>query len=137
MTKNREPMAFITIEDFQDSINVVIFPKVFRDCEEILLEDKVLVVEGKTDFSRGEVTIIADKVMPIENYVPKLYLIDEPNDLETAQILKKIFNENQGEVQIYLRRQGRWKPIKYAISISDEVLGQLRNLLGVENVRIY
>ena len=137
MTKNREPMAFITIEDFQDSINVVIFPKVFRDCEEILLEDKVLVVEGKTDFSRGEVTIIADKVMPIENYVPKLYLIDEPNNLETAQILKKIFNENQGEVQIYLRRQGRWKPIKYAISISDEVLGQLRNLLGVENVRIY
>ncbi|MBR5913244.1 MAG: DNA polymerase III subunit alpha [Selenomonadaceae bacterium] len=137
MTKNHEPMAFITIEDFQDNISVVIFPKIFMSCEEFLIEEKVLVIEGKTDFSRGEINILADKVTPIENYVPNLYLIDEPDNLNTAQILKKIFNENQGDSSIYLRRQGKWKPIKYKISITDEVLTQLKNLLGVENVRIY
>ncbi len=137
MTKNREPMAFITIEDFQDNINVVIFPKVFVNCEEFLTEDKVLVIAGKVDFSRGEVTILADKVTPIENYVPNLYLIDDPNNLETAQILKKIFNENQGNSSIYLRRQGKWKLINYKIFMSEEVLTQLRNLLGVENVKVY
>ena len=137
MTKNREPMAFITIEDFQDNINVVIFPKVFVNCEEFLTEDKVLVIAGKVDFSRGEVTILADKVTPIENYVPNLYLIDDPNNLESAQILKKIFNENPGNSSIYLRRQGKWKRINHKIFMSEEVLTQLRNLLGVENVKVY
>ena len=137
MTKNREPMAFITIEDFQDNINVVIFPKVFVNCEEFLTEDKVLVIDGKIDFSRGEVTILADKVTPIENYVPNLYLIDDPNNLESAQILKKIFNENPGNSSIYLRRQGKWKRINHKIFMSEEVLTQLRNLLGVENVKVY
>ena len=137
MTKNREPMAFITIEDFSDSINVVIFPSVFKSCEEFLIEDKVLIVDGKKDFSRGELTILADKVTPIEKYLPNLYLTVDENS-EYAQVLKKIFIDNKGNSKIYLRRQGKWTCLKkYEISITDELLAQLKNLIGVENVRVY
>lgn len=137
MTKNREPMAFITIEDFSDSINVVIFPSVFKSCEEILIEDKVLVVDGKKDFSRGELTILADKVTPIENYLPNLYLTVDEN-FDDAQILKNIFVGNKGNSKIFLRRQSKWTCLKkYEISITDEVLAQLKNLIGAENVRVY
>ena len=139
MTKTRVPMAFVTLEDFHDNISVVIFPSVFANCEEFLIEDKVLVIEGKTDFSRGELTIIADKVTPIESYVPNLYLtIGEFESPITAQILKKIFADNQGDSLIFMRRKGKWSRLaNCGINITDEVLTQLKNLLGNENVRIY
>ena len=81
--------------------------------------------------------VSSKKVTPIEKYLPNLYLTVDENS-EYAQVLKKIFIDNKGNSKIYLRRQGKWTCLKkYEISITDELLAQLKNLIGVENVRVY
>ena len=140
-TKAGAAMAIVTIEDFNANINVIIFPSVFSKCQDFLAEEKIFVVEGTTDFSRGDVEIFADKLTPIDDYTPDIYLTltNSTNNATTKQALKKIFAENQGDSEIYLRQNGRWTQVKNQgkISIDEDVLIELKNLLGAENVRLY
>ncbi len=134
-------MAILTIEDFDANINVIIFPSVFSKYQDFLAEEKIFVVEGTTDFSRGDVEIFADRLTPIDDYTPDIYLTltNSTNNATTKQALKKIFAENQGDSEIYLRQNGRWTQVKNQgkISIDEDVLIELKNLLGAENVRLY
>ena len=139
-TKNGEPMAFVTLEYSAENISVVIFPKIFKTCEDYLKEDMGLIVEGKIDTSRGEVMILADKVTPIEKYIPAVYItFDETVDVDKKSALKKIFAENQGESEIYIHQAGKWfHNTKHGkLSVSEKVLENLQNLLGADKVRIY
>ena len=140
-TKAGASMAFITIEDFNGIIRVVFFSKIFRAVENFLAEGKIVVIEGITDFSKGDVEIFADNVTPIENYSPNIYLTltDEKNNAVTKQALKNIFLENQGDGEIYLRQNRKWTHItnQGKLSINEEVLSKLKNLLGAENVKLY
>ena len=53
MTKKREPMAAVTIEDAHGSVEVVVFPRVYDKTRTIWEEDQIVIVEGKVD-SRGD-----------------------------------------------------------------------------------
>lgn len=137
-TKRGDYMAFITLEDGRESLPVIIFPALFIRCEDFIDEGKVIVVEGKTDFSKGDVEILADTVTPIESYLPKIYLT-VPAEIDTPQIaqsLKKIFNENNGNSEIYLQRRGKWSLIKNQ-GVDDEIVTALKNLVGESNIKIY
>ena len=137
-TKTGDSMAFVTIEDFSGNIKVVLFPKIFSEVKELLAEDKILVVEGTTDFSKGEVEIIANTVTPIENYSPKIYLTLTPHTNNTAvkRALKDIFDANRGDIAVYLviGKKIYFPKNREKISVNDRVLSQLKNLLGEENV---
>ena len=139
-TKNGDDMAFITLEYCSENINVVIFPAVFKTCEHYLKKDMGLIVEGKIDTSRGEVVILADKVTPIEKYIPAVYItFDETVDADKKSALKKIFADNQGESEIYIHQAGKWfHNTKHGkLSVGEKVLENLQNLLGADKVRIY
>lgn len=45
-TRNNDKMAFITLEDFQGSMEIVVFPKVYEKCAPLLQEDAVLLIRG-------------------------------------------------------------------------------------------
>ena len=140
-TKTSAEMAIVTIEDFNANIDVIIFPSVFSTCKDFLAEEKIFVVEGTTDFSRGDVEVFANRLTPIDDYTPDIYLTltDDTNNATTKQALKKIFADNQGDSEIYLRQNGKWTKIKNygKFSIDEDILIELKNLLGAENVRLY
>ena len=137
-TKSGNAMAFVTLEDFEDSLSVVIFPAVYEKCNDFLEEGKVIVVDGKIDYSKGVIEILADNVTPIENYVPKIYVTitaaaDTPQLIQT---LKKFFAENQGDSEIYLRRFGKWSMIKNQ-RVGENIFNRLAELVGVNNIKFY
>lgn len=139
-TKLGAPMAFVTLEYGAENINVTIFPKVFITCEKYLAENIGLIVEGRTESYKDEISVVADKVTPIENYVPAVYItFDENVDADKKWRLKKIFAENQGESEIYINQGGKWfRTSKHGkISASYDVLKELQDLLGAENVKVY
>ncbi len=74
-TKKEEPMAFITLEDFQGTIDLVVFPRVWEQYRELLQWDNIVMVDGRMDTSRGDpkvlverVTTQLDHVVPLETY---------------------------------------------------------------------
>ena len=48
-SRNGKPMAFVTIEDLQGSIELIIFPSVWEKASSFIKEDVVLVAEGKAE----------------------------------------------------------------------------------------
>lgn len=70
-TKRNELMAFITVEDLYGSIDMVVFPNVLKKYQNLLNEDSIILVKGKTSV-RGDddVSFIANSIKDIEDDSP-------------------------------------------------------------------
>ena len=63
-TKTNRNMGFVTIEDIQGTIELVVFPNVWEKCRQLMVMDQVLVIEGKVDAQGGDPKVLVDKVTP-------------------------------------------------------------------------
>lgn len=60
-TKKGDDMAFVKVSDATDTIEVVVFPKVFVTIKNLLIVDVCIVAEGTISNRNGEVSILLDK----------------------------------------------------------------------------
>ncbi|GIW66299.1 MAG: DNA-directed DNA polymerase [Candidatus Parcubacteria bacterium] len=63
ITKNNETMIYLNIEDQTDSIEVVVFPKVYKETNIIWIENKIISIIGEY---RGQNKLIAEKISEIK-----------------------------------------------------------------------
>jgi len=61
-TKNGDEMAFAALEDHQGSIELVLFPKVWKEVHSWFDPGKIVVAKGRIDRDRGEPKVLVDKV---------------------------------------------------------------------------
>lgn len=67
-TKKGDPMAFVNLEDLENSAEVVVFSDLYNNCKDLLVEDEVIVVKGRADHKgvdeegNREVKIIASEI---------------------------------------------------------------------------
>jgi len=62
VTRRGEPMAFVQLEDLQGTIEVIVFPSIYKGTEELWRVDKILVVQGRVDTQGREPKIICESV---------------------------------------------------------------------------
>jgi DNA polymerase-3 subunit alpha len=62
-TKNGQAMGFVTLEDIQGNIELVIFPKTWDKYGKLVEVDRVLTAEGKVDAEGGDPKVLVDKLM--------------------------------------------------------------------------
>ncbi len=62
LTKSNERMAFVTLEDMHGTLDVVVFPRLFKETADIWQENAVVLVEGKIDKRGDSVNLLADSV---------------------------------------------------------------------------
>ncbi|MBF0307924.1 MAG: DNA polymerase III subunit alpha [Magnetococcales bacterium] len=67
-TRKGDRMAFITVEDMDGQIEVVIFPEVFEACRGLLESDAVVVVEGVAEAGEDAVKMVAERVQPLQTF---------------------------------------------------------------------
>jgi DNA polymerase-3 subunit alpha len=65
VTKNNDRMAFLKISDLTDSIEAVVFPKLFKDTVDIFVAEKCIAISGKVSNRNGEKSIIIEAVKEI------------------------------------------------------------------------
>ena len=69
VTKNNKMMEFIQFEDATGTAEVIVFPNTYEKYSGELLDDKVLVVNGRLQFKEGEQPkIIAESIIGIEHW---------------------------------------------------------------------
>jgi DNA polymerase-3 subunit alpha len=95
MTKKGARMAFVTIEDPSGKAEIIIFPKVFALCEQLLQEHSVFLIKGTVDL--GNPKIKAEQIMPFDTFIQDYACVSRveirlPKDytLIQAEALKKI-----------------------------------------------
>ncbi|MDH5607652.1 MAG: OB-fold nucleic acid binding domain-containing protein, partial [Anaerolineae bacterium] len=62
VSKKGDSMAFVGLEDTEGVIDLVVFPRTWKQYGELIEYDKVVIVEGKIDAKQGDPKILVDKV---------------------------------------------------------------------------
>ena len=61
-TKKKDWMGFVTIEDVQGSIELVLFPRAWKEFSGMIDPDVVISAEGRVDAASGDPKVLVDKV---------------------------------------------------------------------------
>jgi DNA polymerase-3 subunit alpha len=88
-TKTNKPMGFVSIEDVQGNIELVLFPRTWGQYKEQMKVGQIIIVEGKADTSSTPPKILVDMIRteikilePLDNSstlsAPSFDLFDEP-----------------------------------------------------------
>ena len=143
------PFAFIQVEDLKGTIEVMAFTKVYDRYLGLIQVDNVVQIKGSLTRRDGTPKIIADSFKRLEtlredNQTRLELLIDlHTKDLSTEKLksIASLFEQNQGQTQVRLKVHSpkangpiKMNMRKYVIEPNDEVLNQLRNKLGGENI---
>ena len=61
-TKNGKAMGFVTLEDLQGMIELVVFSRVWNDVSKWLQPEMIVLVKGKVDTERGDSKVLVDMI---------------------------------------------------------------------------
>ena len=66
LTSKGDKMAFIKVADLTDTIECVVFPRSFKEYENILKSDKTVLVKGKVSHRNGVPSLIVERMKELE-----------------------------------------------------------------------
>lgn len=66
MTKKGDKMLFMRLADLFDTIELVVFPKVYEENKDIIAVDSCVVIKGVFSKRNGEVSVLVDKIKLLE-----------------------------------------------------------------------
>ena len=129
-------MCFVRLEDFTGSIEVTVFPRVFKSTHNLLVIDKVIVVEGNQDFYNDTPLLVAETIQAVADYEPKRYYLTVTDDEQQKQV-EEICLRHRGKKSVTINLRGKWQKLGngYDVDGSKELRAELENLLGAENIR--
>ena len=140
-TKNNKIMAFVTIEDLYGQAEVIVFENAYMKAGKSLLEDNIVIVDGRLSIREDETTtIIANEIKDFsEKQQAKILTIDITN-LNEEQKAKlrgaiKYFHGERNNINVQVKINEELKPCGQ-IYITDEILGIFEEIVGKENINI-
>ncbi|MCK9444863.1 MAG: DNA polymerase III subunit alpha [Tissierellaceae bacterium] len=144
ITKNNNMMAFITIEDLYGAIEGIVFPATYDRFSKYLVEDKIVVIEGKASMSEVEdPKIIVERFSELTTFNKgKLYLkISTHSPVNTMNEIKSLLGKYKGNTPVYVYLEKDKKTIMADRSLwidinSQRAINQLKSLLGEESVKV-
>ncbi|WP_040236491.1 DNA polymerase III subunit alpha [Borrelia crocidurae] len=150
LKKNNARMAFGIVENFEGSIEIVVFPESYDRYKHLLIEDDVIGVIGKLTFSRDKFSIIVEKILTIKeisiNKINNLHIKFTNKGLNDSNLLislkNKIFDLEDDTgfsyVYLYLKNNGRDLKLKMDLILNfkpDEFkINELRDHKIVEDI---
>ena len=78
MTKSNKPMGFVTLEDIQGNIELVLFPRTWEKNREQLTVGQIIIVEGKVDTNSTPPKILVDTIRTEIKILKSLDKISSP-----------------------------------------------------------
>ncbi|MDZ4661450.1 MAG: DNA polymerase III subunit alpha [Pseudomonadota bacterium] len=104
ITKKGTRMAFATLEDTSASIELVVFPNTYKECEPLLKSEKPIIVSGQLEKTEGGAKVLAEKIEFFEKRFLSskklLFKLDEEM-LEKLEELKDLIMEYPGDIKVY------------------------------------
>ena len=140
LTKNDATMAFLSIEDTTGSIETLVFPKVRDKYAKLIVQDTPLALRGKLSIREEEdPKLLCDMIAPLtgaSQNMGKLYIKLAPAKAAYERQIKDRLRQTPGAGQVvfYFEQDKKYYRFTETVSITDELLSELRGLLGKECV---
>ncbi len=141
MTKKGSPMGYVTVEDYEDAVECVVFPSVWESVRPILIEDTAVWIRGKVQASERDFKLLAEEITPLSNLrtqgtYPKVHLyVDADHESEeVSSKLEEILKRYHGKIPVCLHIKRTQQRIimneKFYLEMNEEAKKQLEKLLG-------
>ena len=111
--KTGQEMAFVKVRDDTGTLELVVFPKTFKDTRNSLIDNKAILVTGRVDFKDEEPAIIVSEINTKDSLSSESgrLFITVPKESSTDNLinLKKILLNNPGNQNVSLVFEGKVK----------------------------
>lgn len=107
-TKKGERMAFVTLEDIQGTVEVVIFSDLYKEISALLKSDEPIFISGTLGNDEDKVRVIASKVRPLSelmnNKLRSVHFLLAIDNISRDKIIKMkdLMKSYSGECPVYL-----------------------------------
>ncbi|NCB41249.1 MAG: DNA polymerase III subunit alpha [Clostridia bacterium] len=147
VTKKGEMMAFMQVEDLYGMFEVVVFPKVYTKCRDLIAEDKIVIVKGEIDTSKeGAVKILAKNIALLSEYkqkekefMVKVEIPESFEEIEGLSTFRDIAKAFRGDVPVAIltAKTGKKFKLDYDLWVrpTDEFYEELRKTFGDHCIR--
>ncbi len=138
--KNLQEMAFVKVRDETGSIELIVFPSLFRTAKNILVDGKALLISGKVDLRDEEPSLIVEKIETkevIKANPGDTFFINIPKDTTHEQMskIKEILLEHPGNQKVVLSFEGKGEifELNIGVSWSEELSRKISEILHPTN----
>ncbi|MCK4810437.1 MAG: DNA polymerase III subunit alpha [Candidatus Omnitrophica bacterium] len=141
--RTKERMAILKVEDETASIEVLVFPKVYKESHSCLKGLKLVAITGSVDSKENIPKIIAAKLTGIEELWDNvkgvnIFIRDKEIDLKR---LRDLFLENKGNIPVnFILKKERFNEVNvktsrsFHLKLNKTVLEEIFSLVGSENL---
>ena len=148
-TRNGDNMAFITLEDVFGTLEVVVFPREYRQYSSIIQKNEKLLIKGTATVSEEEAKIFASTIETFDEI--KRDLNAKNKELWVCFENEEAFNNNEEKlisilasnhgrtaafVQLRQERKAKQMGEKCNVFVCDELIDDLKKLCGNDNVLV-
>ncbi len=158
-TKRNDIMAFLEIEDLFGTIEVIVFPQVLKQYNEILNEDNIVYIKGRLSIKEEEgAKLIAKYITDInsndanninnanvynknkENDKRGIFIkVDNMQDQEKLNLIENILIQHKGTQDVYIctinpRKMFKWNGRQ--VDINSELKLKLEEVLNKDDIKV-
>jgi len=146
-TKKGDRMAFVSLEDLNGVVEVIIFSELYKNSSLLLKSEDPIFIKGRVDAGEESVKIIAGEVLPFEQAVGKLTtsvhlrLHSEGLRREDLEAMRQVFRDCRGNCPAFLHLilPGEKEAVidlgeEWKLNSTDQLVHRIRDLLGYEAV---
>ncbi len=141
--KNNKEMAFATLEDEANKIDLVIFPSTWEEYKPQIVEDQPVLVTGKVDVRDDSLNLLASRFRPINikgqqaqaSDIDFTIEIPRGTDKKVLQQIGKLLKDNPGDHKIAIKlpnggEEHKLMVLPYTVDYNQGVQDQVSQLLS-------
>jgi len=146
--KTAEKMAIIQLEDLDNFVEVLVFPKSYRKAPDLIKEDNMVYINGRLNLQEEEPKIVAEEIIPLEK-VKELFtksVLVKLNTIgleeEMMEKVRRVIMRHKGKVPVFIdliSPKGRRVRVStkkdMTVYPSDEMIGDMEKVVGKGNVK--
>ena len=161
MTKRKQNMAFVTIEDLRGRIELLVFPNALESTGAVWQEEKIILADGKLSDKDGSFKLIVDdaKILNEEemnkfkrilvtqeknNHAPKkikaqklTITIPPTADKSTIGKLSKLFDSCKlGDTKVFLYINDTKMQTAYSLELNSNVMEKIKEIISQEAIEV-
>lgn len=119
VTKNGSEMAFVKIEDPTGTIELVIFPKIYKASKHIWIDNKPVLVTAKVDSRNDTPTLIVEAIETKDSLEEIFLNIPKNTSSDQLKKLKFILTQYPGNQSVILNFENKNLTLPFKVAWSD------------------
>ena len=146
--KRGNRMAFVTLEDFRGTVEMIVFSDCFEKCKAHIRSDNLVMLTGRVSTREGEdPKIIADDIFPLDSLAKRyncqlVIRLDEEIPKKRIEQISSSFEEYPGDTPVMIETRSNGdvfyiRSRRYKVNPARPLVHKLKELLGDFSVYLH